>query len=543
MGYVKPGVEITQVQRSFSPTLISPDLAAVVIGPAYKIVPSEGDGSYSYSKFTAGMTITLSGVSSGDTVYKTDASSIYMDLVMTSGTSAGSRLHIDHTQISGIVDGTNTFTVSTGIASSTWNGASVYVGYRALNMDPQLDGLLTIGSLSDIDAKFGGNQVQIDNPLVFGISLAMANTLTTVNAVNIKYDEFASVTGSGTLSSEHIRARNILETREVYAVAPLTYDSTEVGNYISHVNNMSVATEKKERILFYGPEITWYNTGGSVVTDPSQADKTLTAQNIRDAATAVGMKRAFRCFPDVMYFKEGNRQVQKLKPTYIASIYGMGTTEYAILAKSYTLANGTTYQSGTIITETVYAALKADTTYYQFDAYIPVPGSFFAAMVAGQVSGQLPEQGHTNLPIAGPAMLKYSTDFFTESQLNIIAAGGVYIMTEVGGTVFCRHQLSTDMTSIERRELNITKSVDYTAKYIRNVVAGYIGRSLITPAFLTVLAAILSGLGTTLKKEGRLNDFKVTGIKQDEVSKDTVRVSIEILPKYPVNYIKVDLIF
>jgi hypothetical protein len=116
-------------------------------------------------------------------------------------------------------------------------------------------------------------------------------------------------------------------------------------------------------------------------------------------------------------------------------------------------------------------------------------------------------------------------------------------MVNTGGTVSCRHQLSTDMTSVERREMNITKSVDFTAKYIRNTVAGYIGRSLITPSFLTILGNIIAGLGLTLVKEGRLNGFKVTSVTQDTVSKDTVLVSIEIQPKYPVNYIKIDLIF
>ena len=116
-------------------------------------------------------------------------------------------------------------------------------------------------------------------------------------------------------------------------------------------------------------------------------------------------------------------------------------------------------------------------------------------------------------------------------------------MVNLGGTVSCRHQLSTDMSSVETRELNITKSVDYTAKFIRNSVSGFIGRSLITPAFLQVLGNIIAGLGSTLVKEGRLNGFKVTSVTQDVVSKDTVLVTIEIQPKYPVNYIKIQLIF
>lgn len=35
MAYVKPGIEITQVEQSPTPTLIAPDLEAIVIGQAY----------------------------------------------------------------------------------------------------------------------------------------------------------------------------------------------------------------------------------------------------------------------------------------------------------------------------------------------------------------------------------------------------------------------------------------------------------------------------------------------------------------------------
>jgi hypothetical protein len=35
MAYVKPGVEVTQVQNTSTPVLIAPDLESVVIGQSY----------------------------------------------------------------------------------------------------------------------------------------------------------------------------------------------------------------------------------------------------------------------------------------------------------------------------------------------------------------------------------------------------------------------------------------------------------------------------------------------------------------------------
>jgi hypothetical protein len=544
MAYVKPGVEITQVQRSFSPSLIAPDLGAVMIGPAYVVVPMEGDGSYTYSQTfssSANTTVALSGLSSS--LYL-DGGSVYVDLVKTTGATTG-RIHLDNSQISGLSDGATSLYIPKWSASSGYDGAQIRIGYRAMKLD--LSGFFTFQGVDTIDAVFGGGQAVYDNPLPFAVSLAMNNTNAQVFGYVIKYDEYASVVGSGTAASENALARNTLENNEVYALAPYTKDASIVSAYTVHVNSMSAPTEKHERIVVVAPEITFYDANSSIVANSSLADKSATARAIRDAAVAVLDKRTFFVRPDTCYMSVGQVQVQKLNSTFLDSTYSQGETIYAKLASpvTLTLSNGTTqfYAQYTDITSTVYANLKDAQNAYKFDVLIPVPGYFMAAAIVGQISGQLPEQGLTNLPIAGPSALKFSTDFFSESNLNTIAEGGNYIMTNTGGAIASRHQLSTNMNSVEQRELSITKTVDFVAKYIRTALVGFIGRSLITPGFLSIVGAIINGLGSTLVKSGTLNGFKLNGVKQDEVQKDVVRVSLEIQPKYPVNYIKVDLIF
>jgi len=179
-------------------------------------------------------------------------------------------------------------------------------------------------------------------------------------------------------------------------------------------------------------------------------------------------------------------------------------------------------------------------------ALIPVPGYYLAAGIAGQVSGQYPEQGFTNLALAGDySELKYSGDFFSEAQLNILAGGGNWIMwqTNVSSPIVTRHQQSTDVSSIELKELSITKTLDYVAKFVRTGLIPYIGKYNITEAFLKMIRTILSGLGTFLRREGRINDLKVVKVEQDSVSKDTILVTLTVLVKYPVNYIRIILQF
>lgn len=551
MAYVKPGVEITQVNKTFSPVLIAPDLAAAIIAPAYQIFPSEGTGAWNYGLATAGdNVITLSGL---DNALYLDKDSVYVDLVAIATTTtitAGERISFTPEQLTISADGAATITIPSALmaANTKFVGAKIYMGFRAMRLD--LGGqFMTLDSSTAYDNYFGANQAVWDNPLPFALSLAKANTGSAVYGVATKYDDYSSVGGSGTISSEHAAAMEILSTKEVYALAPFTKDITTIASYTTHVDTLSLPTEKKERIVFIAPEITWYTAGSVITSNPLAADKSTTAGKIQDAVYSVLNKRVFNVYPDVVYHAVGNVQVQKLKQTFINNMYAMGTTEYAILNADYKLkfTDGSewTYYSGTSITDAVWTDLKDAVNYHTYNALVPMPGFFMAAAIAGQVSGQNPEQGFTNLPFSGPAKLKYANDWFTETQLNKIATGlgGAYLIVQVGNSVYARHQMSTNATTIEFRELNITKSIDYTAKYIRNTVSGYIGRSLITPAFLQVLATILAGVGTSLVKTGRLNAFTLSGLVQDTVSPDTVTASIEVKPKYPVNYIKIDLIF
>lgn len=177
---------------------------------------------------------------------------------------------------------------------------------------------------------------------------------------------------------------------------------------------------------------------------------------------------------------------------------------------------------------------------------IPVPGYYLAAATAGKVSGEYPEQGFTNLSIAGSfTELKYSGDYFLESQLNTLAGGGnwVFWQANTAAPIVTRHQLSTDRSSVEKQELSITKSLDYVAKFVRNGLVPYIGNYNITPAFIGMIKTIIMGQGTFLRREGRIIDLKLAKVEQDSVSKDTVLITINVAVKYPVNYIKITLVF
>lgn len=542
MAYNKPGIEITQVQKTVSPNLIAPDLNAVVIGPAYQVVNLTDYAYPSYANGT-GTTVNLSGLTGWTYL---DKDSVYVDLYMASGINAGSRLHVPPASITASDGGTTVQIASSmGIA---YDGATIYVGYRAMKLDQA--NFLTFQTVTDIIASHGTNGLSTLNLLGVGLKLALDNAQTVVYGFGVKADSYTGLIGSGTLSSEHTAAMSVLETQEVYALAPLVNDNSVLASYKAHVLAQSVATAKRERILIQGPDLPWVTAGG-VPTTFDLADKAATSRVVRDNNAAIATKRVYSLFPDIIYVRD-TRHISTLTSTYITNIHGDGTV-YPKLASNVTLSSnhptvalqGKVYYAGTTVDSTVQANLALDPSLYMFDVYIPLPGSLAAAAVAGQISGNFPEQPLTNLSIASVSSVKFSNDWFTESQLNTMATGGTYILIQPtpSSVLTCRHQLSTDMSSVQTRELSITKSLDYTAKFIRNSVIQYIGRQTISPQFLTILSTSINGLGTSLVKDGRLNGFKLDSLVQDTVNLDTVKAAIEVQPKYPVNYIKIDLIF
>ena len=155
------------------------------------------------------------------------------------------------------------------------------------------------------------------------------------------------------------------------------------------------------------------------------------------------------------------------------------------------------------------------------------------------------KQAAMNMAMGGVDRTHGASDYWSETDLNTMAGGGTYIIDQAvpSAPISSRHQVSTNVTSIAYRELSVTKSLDFTAKFIRDGIRPYIGVNVITPAFLKLLNSVLVSQGLFLVREGTLNDFKVVSVAQDTINADTINVTVNVLVKYPVNYIKIKLVF
>ena len=171
-------------------------------------------------------------------------------------------------------------------------------------------------------------------------------------------------------------------------------------------------------------------------------------------------------------------------------------------------------------------------------------GFYMNAAIAGMIAQQPPQQSFTNFPMTGFTRVIGSNDTFSERHLNVMAAGGTYIIVQdsQSAPLIARMALTTDLTSIETRTDSITKVVDFTAKFLRKGIRNFIGRFNITQAFLDSLGSVIQGLIGFLVETGVLIGGTLNNLIQDEDAPDTVLIDVTLDVPYPCNYIRLTLV-
>ena len=173
-----------------------------------------------------------------------------------------------------------------------------------------------------------------------------------------------------------------------------------------------------------------------------------------------------------------------------------------------------------------------------------IDGFYVNAALSGMVGQNPPQQSFTNFPITGFTRVLGSDDFFNNSQLNVMAGGGAWIIVQeaAGAPLTSRFAITTDLTSVETRTDSITKVVDFTAKFLRRSLRNFIGRFNITQGFLDTLGSVIEGVGGLLVETGVLIGFNLNNIIQDEDNPDTVLVDITLDVPFPANFIRLTLV-
>lgn len=471
--------------------------------------------------------------------------------------------------------------------------APIVVSYKGLRLDLSPDAanpsLLVIDDVTTLEAA--ADPISTDNPGALMTFLSLINA-PSVSVAAIGVPEVSADAPDGTPLG-YAKCAEFLESEEVYALATASQIGTVHQTFMTHVNAMSEPEQKGERIYFFNPVIpdranpTLVGSGTDANSTATENQVTLEV-NIAPALIALGLDPNSDLNPatgeienevyldiagdDNMYLiKSVTAGTTLLLRTVFASGVGnddaffASTTfptgvisdEWSVkLRGSALVVAGTTDPDRAAIAETVQGAASDygfRRCFYTFPDQCGinvsgleqvVEGYYASACVVGMVGQQPPQQGFTNFPITGLTRVVGSNDAFTNSQLDVMAAGGVFILVQdnENGPVSCRHQLSTDLTSIETRELSITKVVDYTAKFMRAGLRNFIGRSNITQPFLDQLSIVVSGQLDFLISNGVLIGADINNIIQDADNPDTILIDVTLDVPFPCNYIRLTLV-
>lgn len=467
----------------------------------------------------------------------------------------------------------------------------IYLQYRALRKDVSalaaVPGLVRLNNVTDLGTVL--SPIRSDNPLALGMFFQLINAPGT-ECAGLGVDEISASEPYGTLLA-FTRAANFLEAEEVYAIGLLTDSETVAQVFKAHVETMSDAEQKGERIVFFCPATPSRRVNTVVASGLSGNTTATTNQFVMDenpiaALVALGLDPDELTLEDDVFLQltvstGSGSEVRKYSVSNITGTLATLRTTFAddenldaffsTTELTETLVNvdwalnvrgtplvisGSSLPDKTAIAETVAAqaaGYKQRRFYYIFPDQVKatiggteevLPGFYVCAAITGMIARFPPQQGFTNLPVTGFTGVVGSNDRFSVRQLNVMAGGGAYIMIQEaqGAPITCRHQLSTNLTSIETRELSITKVVDFVAKFLRTGLRNFIGTFNITQPFLDTLSTVIQGMLGFLVESGVILGGDLNNLIQSTTAPDTVLVDVTLDVPFPCNYIRLTLV-
>lgn len=470
--------------------------------------------------------------------------------------------------------------------------AGVYLAYRALRLDVSAKatnpGLLSFSNTTDLESRIA--PISTSNPLALGVYFALLNAPgATVSALGI--DAVTADAPFGTVEA-FTRGAEYLEAFEVYGIAPLTHDETVAQVFSTHVTAMSEPAAKGERVVLFNlasptkkldtlvaSGLTGNTSGsGGLTFDTGVVNlgALLLAQGVNPIGTLLTTAGVFLDIAsDAKHYSiasisgsvvtirkvfsgsdndDGFYSTTDLNDSPLTSQLINEAFSVKVRGASLTNTDGSPNLQGRAET---YQALAQTFANRRFRNFVPescaatingleqiIDGFYMCAARAGMMGQNPPQQSFTNFPMTGFTRVIGSNGYFTEKQLNIIAAGGndIIVQEVAGAPLASRFALTTDMTSIETRTDSVNSVVDFTAKFLRKGVKSYIGRFNITQGFLDSLSHVIQGLLDFLKDLGVLIGASLNNLIQDENAPDTVIMDITLDVPYPCNFIRITLV-
>lgn len=444
-------------------------------------------------------------------------------------------------------------------------GGTMYVEYREWLAD-YVGVVDSLDDASAVDTILG--TVHPDNPLAYGVYKALTNsggTLVRFTAVENPDD-----TDSWNDTLHLAGARD-----DIYNLVPLTRTRAVLDLFAAHCADYSTAKKGLWRGAMFNIEVDPVKT---LVSAATSDDEEVVLAKLSDDPDTSGTQYTY------LRVTSGNAELATLgvEPLdvvrFLFTTDGFGNEEYTefvvedvINETTLRLATGhsvaiTTAQRVEIVRNlskaeiAAEAAVVAGTFSNELICCVwpdtigvageQVPGYYLCAALAGLRSGVVPHQGLTNVEILGFDSVDRTTQFFSNSHLDTMAEGGVWIVTQAhDGTIYSRHAITTDVSSVDHREEMVRVNVHSMMYVFLGNLRPFIGKANVTDSAVTQIRVQLDATIEYLKAYGftellgaQLIDGVVKDIRRSPLFKDRLLVVIELTIPYPLNNLEVNLV-
>ena len=473
--------------------------------------------------------------------------------------------------------------------------ADLFVSHREL-LTTYADTLHSLVGASSVSNMLG--KVDPDNPLAMGVYMAALNSATDDG------DEAPAVYYMATPTDDVDGYTAVLNkaslTDKVYVLAPATRDEAVIELVRNHVLEMSAKTVKQWRIAAVSAEIPdtvcrldssmdvngdhFYaipvsasgmapNNGFSynmfrIVKDSSSSDGNTDTKLRSTVVKGDTVKFAFRT-DSYGELKSDTYTVKRVINNYTIEVeesidvFGLDgkdndgkdrafyVPERIEIYHTYTSAEHAEAIASTSSALASRRVMNVFPSVFKMDG-VQMTGEFAACAVAGLVSATEPQQPITNVTVRGIDDIPLVYQTYNNTELDTIAAGGTFIVTQdlPGDTVYVRHQITTAYPdgNLNTAELSITKNVDSISYAFADLFKPYYGKYNITNELLQIFenlaGQLINQFGSDTSVYGPqliTDETKINYVKQNELMKDHVDISITLGVPYPCNNIDIVL--
>jgi hypothetical protein len=180
----------------------------------------------------------------------------------------------------------------------------------------------------------------------------------------------------------------------------------------------------------------------------------------------------------------------------------------------------------------------------------PQPGYYLACAVGGQTAGQPPQQGFTNIGIAGITEIYNSNTYFKEKQITNLSNGGVYVFVQDNPSAlpYSVHEVTTDVSTLEFSEYMVVKDFDFIAWTFLDTLLPFIGPWNVIPETVEFIRQATFSTGNALKSRyvskigPPLVDYTLDGVDISELSRDRIEAFINVDLPMTLNTIGLHLV-